>query len=73
MVRLVNRRHTTGFHRVLHYPHMSACRITREKLAVDVTSVVDVHDVNPMSLFIYLVVDAVAAPSGGPEPGELAP
>jgi hypothetical protein len=72
-VRLVNQpQHITGFHRVLHDPHMSACRKTREKLAVDTTSVVDVHDVNPMSLFVYLVDDAVAAASGGPEPGELA-
>jgi hypothetical protein len=34
-------------------------------LAVDVTSVVGMHDVNPISLVIYLVDDAVAAASRG--------
>jgi len=32
---------------------------------VHITSVVDMYDVNPISLFVYLADDAVAATSGG--------
>jgi hypothetical protein len=72
-VRLVNQPQTHHrFPQSFARPSHVSLPQTREKLAVDVTSVVDVHDVNPMSLFVYLVDDAVAAASGGPEPGELA-
>jgi hypothetical protein len=41
-------------------------------LAVDIPSVVDVYDVNPILLYVYFVDDAVAATSSGTQPGELA-
>ena len=52
-----------------HFEFEPSCR---SGLAVDITSVVDVYDVNPISLFVYLVDDAVAATSGGTQPGEWA-
>jgi hypothetical protein len=37
---------------------------------VDITAVVDLYDVNPISLFVYLADDAVAAASGEAQPGD---
>jgi hypothetical protein len=38
---------------------------TTRRLAVDITSVVDMDDVNPISIFVDLVDDTVATTSGG--------